>query len=53
MLSIKNIHANVEGKQILNGIDLEIKPEKFMPLWDQMVQEKAHWLRYLAGREWV
>ncbi len=26
MLSIKNLHANVEGKEILKGIDLEIKP---------------------------
>ena len=25
MLSIKNIHASVEGKQILKGIDLEVK----------------------------
>jgi Fe-S cluster assembly ATP-binding protein len=25
MLSIKNLHANVEGKEILKGINLEIK----------------------------
>lgn len=24
MLKIKNLHANVEGQEILNGIDLEI-----------------------------
>ena len=26
MLEIKNIHANIDGKDILKGIDLEIKP---------------------------
>ncbi|MET0056445.1 MAG: Fe-S cluster assembly ATPase SufC, partial [Candidatus Thiodiazotropha sp. 6PLUC10] len=26
MLSIKSLTANVEGKEILRGIDLEIKP---------------------------
>ena len=26
MITIKNLHANVEGKKILNGINLEIKP---------------------------
>ncbi len=25
MLSIKNIHASIEGKQILKGIDFDIK----------------------------
>ena len=25
MLSIENLHAQVEGKKILNGIDLDIK----------------------------
>ena len=26
MLEIKNVHANIDGKDILKGIDLEIKP---------------------------
>ena len=26
MLSIKNIHASVEGKQILKGINLDVQP---------------------------
>ena len=26
MLSIKNLHASVEEHDILNGIDLEVKP---------------------------
>ena len=26
MLSIKNLHAGIEGKKILKGINLEIKP---------------------------
>ena len=25
MLEIKNLHANVEGKDILNGLDLTVK----------------------------
>ena len=25
MLTIENLHAQVEGKQILNGIDLDVK----------------------------
>lgn len=26
MLSIKNLHVSVEGKDILNGLNLEVKP---------------------------
>ncbi len=26
MLSIKNLHASIEGKEILKGINLEVKP---------------------------
>ena len=40
MLSIDNLHAQVEGKGILNGINLDIKPEKSMQLWGPMAQEK-------------
>ena len=25
MLSVKNLHASVDGKEILRGIDLEVK----------------------------
>ena len=25
MLSVKNLHASVEGKEILRGIDLEVR----------------------------
>lgn len=43
LLEIKNLHVSVEGKEILKGIDLEVKKAKFMPLWDLMVPVKARW----------
>ena len=30
MLSIKNLQAKIGDKQILNGINLEVKPVKYM-----------------------
>ena len=30
MLVIKNLKVNIEGKSILKGISLEVKPVKFM-----------------------
>jgi Fe-S cluster assembly ATP-binding protein len=30
MLSIKNLHASIGDKEILKGINLEVKQEKFM-----------------------
>ena len=46
MLTIQNLHAGIEGKKILKGINLEINQEKCMLSWDRMVPAKAHWLRY-------
>ena len=41
MLFLQNLRASVNNKSILNGLNLEIKPEKFMQLWVLMDQGKA------------
>ena len=36
MISIKNLHANIEGKEILKGINLEIQKGELceLPMYD-------------------
>ena len=51
MLSIKNIHASVEGKQILNGIDLEIKSGDVHAIMGPSGSGKSTLASVLAGRE--
>ena len=45
MLKINNLHASVEDKEILKGINLEVKPGEVHALWGLMVQEKVHFLQ--------
>ena len=46
MLKINNLHASVEDKEILKGINLErLNQVKFTLLWGLMVQEKVHFLQ--------
>lgn len=45
MLHIKDLHANIDGKEILKGINLEIKPGEVHAIMGQTVLEKAPWLR--------
>jgi len=51
MLSIKNLHANVEGKEILNGINLEIKAGEIHAIMGPNGSGKSTLASVLAGRE--
>ena len=42
MLEIKNLHANINGKEILKGINLTVKQAKSMRLWGLTVRERVH-----------
>ena len=47
MLNIRGLKAAVDGQAILKGINLEVKPGEFMPLWDQMAQVRVRCLMFL------
>jgi Fe-S cluster assembly ATP-binding protein len=51
MLSIKNLHASVEGKQILNGINLEIKAGEVHAIMGPNGSGKSTLSQVLAGNE--
>ncbi|MBA2498096.1 MAG: Fe-S cluster assembly ATPase SufC [Chitinophagaceae bacterium] len=51
MLSIKNLHANVEGNEILNGINLEIKAGEIHAIMGPNGSGKSTLAAVLAGRE--
>ena len=51
MLSIKNLKASVEGKQILNGLNLEVKAGEVHAIMGPNGSGKSTLANVLAGRE--
>jgi Fe-S cluster assembly ATP-binding protein len=51
MLEIKNLHAGVEGKQILKGIDLDIGPGEVHAIMGPNGSGKSTLAAILAGRD--
>ncbi|MBW8050260.1 MAG: Fe-S cluster assembly ATPase SufC [Cytophagales bacterium] len=51
MLIVKNLKASVEDKQILNGIDLEVKPGELHAIMGPNGSGKSTFAAVLAGKE--
>ena len=51
MLSIKNLHASIDGKMILNGLTLEVKPGEVHAIMGPNGSGKSTLASVLAGNE--
>jgi len=51
MISIKNLHASIEDKDILNGINLDVKPGEVHAIMGPNGSGKITLASVLAGRE--